>query len=156
MTRPANTFETRIADLVRRFGTEFEGEALATWRALKRLLAAHEVNFTDLGDAVEKLATGGLEKAALERVFAAGEAEGLREAERRHAEAQAAYGLNADGSCNWESIALHCQRQNAELKSEWEREFINSVAARATRGSPLTGKQEKHLLVIFRQLGGRL
>ena len=65
-------FETRIADLIRRFGSDFEGEIVATWRALKRLLASRDVNFTDLGDAVEKLATGGLAEAEMKRVFDAG------------------------------------------------------------------------------------
>jgi hypothetical protein len=83
------SYETKLADLIRQFGTKFEGEAIATWRALGRLLAARNVGFTDLGDAVEKLATGGLEEAEMKRLFDAGFAEGLIEAERKLAEEQA-------------------------------------------------------------------
>jgi hypothetical protein len=95
------SYETKLADLIRQFGTKFEGEAIATWRALGRLLAARNVGFTDLGDAVEKLATGGLEEAEMKRLFDAGFAEGLIEAERKLAEEQAVYGQHPDGSTDW-------------------------------------------------------
>jgi hypothetical protein len=107
MTAPtAKPFECRVADLIRRLGTDFEGEAVAAWSALKRLLASHNVTFTDFGDAVEKLATGGLEEAEMKRIFDAGRAQGAADAERKHAEAGALFGRRPDGSTDWEAIAL--------------------------------------------------
>jgi hypothetical protein len=150
-------FEAKLANLVRRLGTEHEGEAVATWGALKRLLASHGVSFTDLGDAVEKLATGGLEKAEMERLFEAGRAKGAAEAERKHTESEAVLGKRLDGSTDWEAIALYCQREIARLRDAKEREFVNDMAARLTfPGREPTEKQATWLLAIFRRLGGRI
>lgn len=155
MTAPSEkSFESRIANLVRRLGTDFEGEAVATWTILKRLLASRNVTFTDLGDAVEKLATGGLEVEAMSRIFNAGHAQGVKEAERKHAEAQAVFGLNPDGSTDWEAIALHCQRQKHLIEAK-HHEFVDDMASRLTWREP-TEKQGKYLLSIFRQIGGRI
>jgi hypothetical protein len=63
MAAARKSLEVRIADLVRLLGSESEGEVLATHGALKRLLASHGVSFTDLGNGIERLATGGLEQA---------------------------------------------------------------------------------------------
>ena len=148
-------FETRIADLVRRFGTDFEGEAVAVWQALKRLLTAHSVTFTDLGDAVEKLASGGLEEDAMKRIFDAGHAKGVEDAERKHAEAQAVFGLRSDGSTDWEAIALHCQKEKHRIEAK-HRQFVDDMASRMTWGREPSEKQSKYLLSIFRQVGGRM
>ena len=103
MTAPeTKSFESRIADLIRRFGTDFEGEAVAVWRALKRLLASRGVTFTDLGDAIEKLATGGLLQAEMDRIFAAAYAKGVVDEARKHAETQAVFGLRPNGEPDWE------------------------------------------------------
>jgi hypothetical protein len=150
-------FEARLANLVRMLGAEHESEVLAAHRALKRLLASHGVTFTDLGDAVEKLATGGLEEAELKRVFDAGRAEGALDAERKHAEAEITSGKRADGSTDWEGIALYCQRKLSRLRDAKEREFVNDMAARLTfPGREPTEKQATWLLAIFRRLGGRI
>jgi len=90
MTAPQGEkpFETKLAHLIRMLGTEHEGEAIAAWGALRRLLASRNVTFTDLGDAVEKLATGGLEEAEMKRLYEAGRAAGARDAKRTLAEAE--------------------------------------------------------------------
>ena len=44
------TYEQRLADLVRRLGTEHDGEIIATVRALGRTLASRGLTFTDLGN----------------------------------------------------------------------------------------------------------
>ena len=149
------SFETRLADLIRKFGTEFEGEAIATWRALGRLLAARDVSFTDLGDAVEKLATGGLEEAEMQRVFDAGFAKGSLETERKQMEGQAVYGQRPDGGADWEAIALHCQREKSRLEAK-HHQFVDDMASRMTWGREPTEKQGKYLISVFRQLGGRM
>jgi hypothetical protein len=138
-------------------GTEHEGEILAAHGALKRLLASHGASFTDLGDAVEKLATGGLEEAEMKQIFDAGRAEGARDAERKHTESEAVFGKRSDGSTDWEAIALYCQRELSRLKDAKEREFVNDMAARLTfPGREPTEKQAQWLLAIFRRLGGRI
>jgi hypothetical protein len=155
----AKSLETRIADLIRMFGTDSEPEAMNCWRALKRLLESNGASFTALGNAIEKLATGGLEKPAMQRVFdagkAEGKAEGLAEARREQAEAQAVFGLHPDGSPNWEAIAVHCQREKGRLKPKCH-EFVDRMAGLTTWGRPLSDGQEKYLLSLFREIGGRL
>ena len=148
-------FEAKLGNLIRMLGTEHEGEVIATWSALRRLLASRSVTFTDLGDAVERLATGGLEEAEMQRVFAAGEAEGARKERRLHTEAEAAFGKRADGSTDWEAIALYCQREKAHVDAR-HHEFIDDMASRMTWGREPTPKQGTYLVSLFRQLGGRM
>jgi hypothetical protein len=156
MTVAGKSFEGRVADLVRKLGTDFEQEALAAWGALKRLLASQGASFTDLGNAIEKLATGGLADDQMQRVYDAGRAQGLADAERKHAEAQAAYGLRSDGSPDWEGIALYCQREKGRLKEDRHRQFVDDMASRMTWSREPTPKQATYLLSLFRQLGRRV
>lgn len=155
MSAAEKPFESKVADLVRRLGSDFDGEIVATQRALKRLLASRDVSFTDLGDAVEKLATGGLEQAAMERVFAAGREQGLEEAERKRANAQAVFGLNPDGAPDWETIALACQRSKDRIEAK-HHQFVDDMASRLAWSREPTEKQGKYLLSLFRQIGGRI
>jgi hypothetical protein len=150
------SYESKIADLIRRFGTDFEGEVIAIWSALKRLLGSRNVTFTDLGDAVEKLATGGLEEAQMKRVYDAGYAKGVEDTERKHAEAQAALGFHADGSTDWEAIALYCQQRKAHIETK-HHQFVDDMASRMSWGrGPSSEKQGKYLLSLFRGIGGRV
>jgi hypothetical protein len=155
VTSSTKPFETRIADLVRRLGTDHEGEAVATWRALKRLLATRDVSFTDLGDGLEKLATGGLEEAEMKRVFDAGYQKGVEDTERKRMTEEAVLGRRFDGSTDWEAIALYCQREKGRVEAK-SREFVDDMASRMTWGREPSEKQGKYLLSIFRQLGGRM
>jgi hypothetical protein len=153
---PEKPFEAKLASLIRMMGTAHEGEALNAWRLTKRLLASHNVTFTDLGDGIERLATGGLEEAECKRLFYAGYAKGLHEAERKHSEDETVFGKNPDGSYAWLKIALYCQRNPSRLKNDWERGFVNDMAARLSAGRDPTSGQEPYLLAAFRRLGGRI
>ena len=153
----AKSFETRIADLVRLLGSDSEGEVLAAHAALKRLRASHDVTFTDLGNGIEKLATGGLAEEAMQRVADAFYRKGLTDAARRQAEEQAVYGRRLDGSYDWLAIALFCQRENTRLRGDVERKFVNDMAAcMSFPGREPKEKQAVWLLAIFRRLGGRM
>ena len=155
MTSATKTFEQRIAALVRMLGTTNDGEKIATVNALQRLLASRNTDLTDLGDAIERLATGGLEEAAMQRIFDAGREREREEVERKLAESQAVYGLNPDGSPDWEAMALHCQRHVDRLEAK-HHQFIDDMSGRLAWGSEPTEKQGKYLLSLFRQLGGRM
>jgi hypothetical protein len=144
---------------VRQFGSEVGGEvdghAIAAVKALRLLLATRGLSFTDLGDDLERLATGGLEKDQLKRVFEAGRQQGLAEAERRHAEAQGVFGLRFDGSRNWEAIALYVQREKARVESK-HHQFVDDAARKAATSWGLNIKQQGFLLSLFHQVGGRI
>jgi hypothetical protein len=149
------TYEQKLADLIRRLSTEHEGEIVATVRALGRSLASRGLTFTDLGDGIEKLATGGLTQSEMERIRDTSYAKGLADAERKFAEGHAVYGLRPDGSPDWEEIALHCQRQKSRLEAR-HHQFVDDMASRLTWGrEPTSEKQGKYLLSLFRQIGGR-
>jgi hypothetical protein len=150
------TYEQRLADLVRRLGTEHEGEAIATVRALGRTLASRGLTFTDLGDGIEKLATGGLTQGEMERIRDASYAKGVLDTERKLAEGQAIFGLRSNGETDWEAIALYCQREKARVVEAKSREFVDDMASRMTWGREPSEKQGRYLLSIFRQLGGRM
>ncbi len=148
----SKTFEQRIADLIRRLGTNFDGEKIATVNALERLLASHSVTFNDLGDGIEKLATGGLEEAAMERIYAAARAEGLEEGKRQE---RAKSGFGSEETPEWERIALYCQREKARIEAR-HHQFIDDMASRFVWGLEPSEKQGKYLLSLFRRIGGRL
>ena len=156
MTGQTNTYEQRIADLIRRLGSEYEGEIVATARALKRLLESRGVSFTDLGDGIEKLASGGLTQAAMEQIRDASYAKGIADTERKYAEAEGVYGLRPDGTTDWEAVALACQRRKDRIETK-HHQFVDDMASRMTWGrEPASDKQGKYLLSIFRQIGGRV
>jgi hypothetical protein len=151
----AKSLEERIADLVRHFGTDSEGEAIATWRALGRLLAANNVNFTDLGDAILKLADGGLERAAMERILEAGRREGAETTRRKHAETLAAVGLNPDGSVDAAGIVAHLQR-NAHLLRDKDRTVVEDMTQRLRVWGGLHRGSAGYLFSIFYRTDTRI
>jgi hypothetical protein len=153
-------FARKIAVRLRMFGTDVENEAMNAWRMLKKLLATKRVTFTELGDAVEKLPTGGLKKPTMERLFkeghAKGYAEGVADTKREHVKMLAKIGRSPDYSHNFETIAQYChqERMRADPKSH---EFLDDVAMRMTYGRrSLTINQQGYLLSIFHKLGGRV
>jgi hypothetical protein len=155
--RQTKTYEQKLADVVRRLASDHDGEVIAAVSALKRLLASRDADLNDLAGAVERLATGGLEQAEMERVYEAGRAKGLSEARREQAEEIAVYGQRLDGSYDWLAIALFCQRENTRLRGDVERTFVNDMAARMSfPGREPTEKQAVWLLAIFRRLGGSM
>jgi hypothetical protein len=156
---PEKTFAGRCADLIRRFGTDFEGEAVATWTLLKRLLASRNLTFTDLGNDLESLATGGVAEEERNRIYDAAYAEGIADERRKHveaeAEAQAVFGLKPDGSTDWEAIALYCQREKTRFESR-HYDFVDRMAAKSVWGQDPSPREGKYLLSLFRGIGGRM
>jgi hypothetical protein len=155
MSATAKSFEERIASLVRMLGTEQDGEALNTVSVLRRTLASRNLTFTDLGDGIEKLATGGLTQSEMERISDAAYAKGLSDAKRESTGAQAVFGLRPDGSHDWGEIALACQRAKSRLEAK-HHQFVDDMASRLTWGQEPSEKQGRYLLSLFRQIGGRI
>jgi hypothetical protein len=98
----------RIANLFRRLGSEFEGEQLATIRAMKRLFASEKLGFSDVAIVIEN-AEGMIEErkysdSDAEIIFARGMERG---AEKARAEAAAPPEFyDAAGQPRWNDIAL--------------------------------------------------
>jgi hypothetical protein len=142
-------FAVRLADFVRRLGTDSDGEFEATAHAIRRFFKAHGVSFTDFGNAIE---TGGLEDDAKERIFDGGYQKGVEDTERKYAEILAACGLNLDGSLNFAAIVSHL-RQNIHLIADDKgRNFVDDVASRVSWG--VSRPQGAWLLSIFYRATG--
>jgi hypothetical protein len=151
------TYEQKLADVIRRLASDQDGEVIASVGALKRMLASCNADLNDLASSVERLATGGLEEAEMNRLFDAGYEKGLADSRRKQAEELAVYGQRLDGSYDWLAIALFCQRENTRVRGDVERTFVNDMAARMSfPGGEPTEKQAVWLLAIFRRLGGRI
>ena len=146
----------------RRSPISFAGWALTTRRSrrggapLKRLLASQSLTFTDLGDAIEKLATGGLTQSGNEADLRRCLRQGRRGHERKHAEAQSVYGLRPDGS-----NGLGSDRAPLSTAQRPPRGQASSIRRRHGLAHDLgpradSEKQGKYLLSLFRQIGGRI
>lgn len=151
------SLEQDIARLIRMMGSDHDGERLNAVRALGRLLAANSVTFTDLGDGIEKLATGGLEESVMQRCFDEGRRTEREEIACKHVEGEALLGKHPDGSYNWPAILRFCQREQARIRDQKSAEFIADIAPRLLySGREPSLKQGEWILGVFAKLGGRV
>jgi hypothetical protein len=155
MTALNETLARRIANLFRRLNSEFDGEVLATVAAMKRLFATTGLSFNDLATVIENC-DGEIEERRYsdkdaQVIFARGVEKGRAE-EARNRQAPPEF-YDEAGLPRWNEIALYCQRNEARLRGEWERTFVNDMAGKTLLREPIE-KQAKHLLAIFIKLGG--
>jgi hypothetical protein len=145
----------RIADLIRMLGSTHDGEILAAVAAIKRLFKAERLDFHDIATVIESC-NGAIEErkysdADAEIIFTRGVEKGRAEQQQQEMSPPEFY--DADGHPRWNEIALFCQRNNARLRSDWEKSFVDDMAGNTVWRQP-TEKQAKHLLAIFVKLGG--
>jgi hypothetical protein len=144
----------RIAKLFRLLASDYDGEALAAARRMKKQLADEGLSFNDIATVIEN-ANGEIEErkysdADAEIIFARGKEAGRKEESRKQEAPPEFY--DADGYPRWNEIALFCQKKKAQLDA-WETGFIDSMAGKTLWREP-TEKMAKHLLAIFVKLGG--
>jgi hypothetical protein len=145
----------RIGRLMRMLGSSYEGEWHNAVTMMKRTLEAERLTFNDIATVIENH-QGEIEErkysdADAEIIFARGVEKGRVEEARKQQAPPEFY--DADGQPRWSEIALFCQKHVTQLRSTWEREFINDMAGKTLLREP-TPKQAKHLLAIFVKLGG--
>ena len=153
----AKTLEQKIADIVRMLGSDNEKEVLASVYGLRRTLASAGTDLHGLAAGIEKLgqaANGGaLSKQEMEKLFRAGYAKGVEEAET------SLHCLDdfrsTDGSPPWDAVALYLQRNKNRLDSK-HYDFVDDMAARTAWGREPTPKQHQYLFSLFFKLGGRI
>ena len=144
----------KLANLIRRLSSDQDGEVVATARALNRTLQSIGADIHDIADRIEHSGNGALVEAELKEVYDAGIKEGVRR-EKAHNQAS---GVPQGAAVQFPSardMAMHCYRNLAELRSEWEQEFITNMAS-WTRTRPLSSKQQAHLEKIYIKLRGRI
>jgi hypothetical protein len=115
----------RIAKLFRLLASDFDGETLAAARRMKQLLAVEGLSFNDIATVIEN-ANGEIEEKKYsdtdaEIIFTKGVEKGRAE-EARKREAPPEF-YDTDGRPRWYEIAVYCQQNSAQLRSEWERNF---------------------------------
>ena len=145
-----------IAKFFRLLGSDFEGDVLAAvQRHESTLLEAEGLSFHDIAIVIENH-NGEIEErkysdSDAEQIFVRGVEKGrAEEAQRRDLPPEF---YDADGQPRWNEIALFCRKNIAQLRSEWEREFITDMAGKTLWQQP-SEKQAKYLLGIFIRLGG--
>jgi hypothetical protein len=145
----------KLANLIRRLSSDQDGEVVATAHALVRTLQSIGADIHDVADRIEHSGNGALVEAELQEVYDAGIKEGVR---REKVRSQAS-GVPQGAAVQFPSardMAMHCYRNLAELRSEWEQEFITNMAAWTRGPRPLSPKQQAHLEKIYIKLRGRI
>jgi hypothetical protein len=142
----------RIAALFRMLGSDYEGERANAIIAMRKLLATEGIGFNDLAVLIENH-TGEIEElkysdADVATIYQKGVEKGQAQA---HESGNGVFG--ADGSPQWDKIALWCQERSARLRPN-EQQFIDDMAGRTQFREP-TEKQAKWLISIFLKLGGK-
>ena len=142
-----------LAKCIRLLASDKDGDVVAAWHGMIRKLKSIGADIHDVADRIEHSGNGALVEAELKEVYDAGVKEGVR-----REKAQASHGVPQGVAVQFPSardMAMHCYRNLAELRSEWEQEFITNMAS-WTRTRPLSSKQQAHLEKIYIKLRGRI
>jgi hypothetical protein len=139
----------KIVAMIRHIAAQ-TGEAAAAAQLLPRVLqnAGAEV-VTAIADRIQ--GNSPLSEREMQEVFDAGVKTGIKQAKQK-------LRSNQEVTVQFPSardMALFCYRNLAELRSDWEIEFITNMAA-WTRTRPLSVKQQAHLEKIYIKLHGRI
>jgi hypothetical protein len=142
----------KLAACIRLFSSDKVWEVEAAVSGIQRLLkGANDVHA--LADRIEKANGGGVTEADLKRVYDAGYAQGIQDAEnRRHGGEDF---LGADGKPTWEGVALFLQRNKSRLDNK-HHEFVDDMASRTVWGREPTERQHKYMHSLFHKLGGKI
>ena len=142
---------SKVGDIIRQLSDE--RTTIATVRALKRRLESAGVSFHELAEHIEQPNGGGVTEADLKRVYDAGYAQGIQDAEnRRHGGEDF---LGADGKPTWEGVALFLQRNKSRIDNK-HHEFVDDMASRTVWGREPTERQHKYIHLLFHKLGGKI
>jgi hypothetical protein len=143
----------RIGKLVRRMGSNFEGEVIAAATALRRVQEAEGFTFNVLANVIESIEERKYSDKDAKIIFMRGEEKGRREESDKQQAPPEFY--DVDGSPRWYEIAVFCKDNKDRLRSEWERNFVTDdfIGGIIKFGKP-TERQVPYLMGIFVKLGG--
>jgi hypothetical protein len=145
----------RIGVLIRLCGSSFEGEATSALSALRRLLPAEGLAFSDLAVLIEncdgRIETLRYSEDDANAIFARGIEAGSKQGAGRVL--SASY-FNDDGEPRWQEIARFCQSRQASLNPK-EQEFVDEMPLKLRWRMPSL-PQGGFLLSIFWKLRGSL
>ena len=139
----------RIADIIRMFVTDKEGDAVAATQALGRVLQSvgPDVIYS-VAERIEHPAVLGEED--MQKILDTGIAIGIKQAEQKT--------RSNGGSPNFPrayDMALYCQQHIDRLLRDKDREFIENMVTVA-RYRTLSPKRQAYLEDLYLKLGGRM
>ena len=159
MSAQKKTIGELLGATFRMLDSVHEKEALAAIAAMKRLIASRGLTLSDIAILIENW--GGEEIEAkkysdtdAEIIFTKGVEKGR--AEEAHKQQAPSEFFDADGQPHWYEIAVFCQQNSAQLRDQWDRNFIENMPEKMIRWGAPTEKQRPILLGIFVKLGGRI
>ena len=144
---------SKLGNLIRRLGSNNDGELVATVHAMRRVLDSVGADFHAWAEHTEKPNGSGLNEAEAKKIFDTGYAMGVQDAENKQ------HGANdfrtTDGRPEWNDVALFLQRNKARLDAK-HHEFVDDMASRTVWGREPTERQHKYLHSLFFKLGGKI
>ena len=150
MSAQKKTLEGRIADCVRMFVSDKDGDVIAAAAGLKRVLASAGTDIFGLAHGIENLGKSTVVPDEIKKK--------IWDAAVQHTENRlhgADDFINADGKPTWEAVALFCQRNKQRLRPQTQ-EFVDKMASQTVYGREPTERQHKYLFALFLQLGGKI
>jgi hypothetical protein len=148
----ANTIDEKLADLIRRLGSNHDGEVVATARAIQRVLKSDGRDLHSLADAVAKNGNE-LSETEMSRLFDAGYEAGLRSGREEAKRDAEFYAVGDEGDPDWRAMVRYCFGHKARLRKR-DLGFIESMARQIRVRSP-TELQQPWLIDLYRRLGGK-
>jgi hypothetical protein len=143
----------RIADLVRRLSSPFDGEVIGTVRALLHLLKVNNLDIHAIADPLEEANGKHIPEEQMRKVWDAGYARGVQDTENRQ------HGIDefigTDGKPTWQAVALFLQHNKHRLDLR-HHDFIDDMAARTVWGHEPTERQHQYMHSLFFKLGGKI
>jgi hypothetical protein len=140
----------KLKPLIRLLASDHDGEAMATVRAIGRLLKSARLDFHTLADRIGQ--PNGLSEAEMRKLYDAGHKDGYA-AGRRAAEKEYSgrmfHSVNFDEEPSWHEIACECAARPDRLRDERERKFVHDMTRRLVHGGEPTEKQRKWLRDIY-------
>jgi hypothetical protein len=150
MSAQKKTLEGRIADCVRMFVSDKDGDVIAAAAGLKRVLASAGTDIFGLAHGIENLGKSTVVPDEIKKK--------IWDAAVQHTENRL-HGVDdfrsTDGKPTWQSVALYCQRNKHRLDAK-HHDFINKVAAQTVWDQEPTERMHKYLFSLFLRLGGRV
>lgn len=154
MSPGQTSYTARVAQLVRKLGSPNPNEANVALKALKQTLTKAGENFNDLGNLIEQANGTNISETEMQRVYAAGVADGIRQVEDRNHGSKAFREIVATAVSRTAEMVELCVEHLEDL-NDTEQGFIEGQAVIVARGSEPSERQLAWIMKIHRRLSRR-
>jgi len=139
-----------LAKAIRLLASDKDGDVVAAWRAIIRVLQGIGADIHDVADRIEHSGNGALSEHEMQEIFDAGVKTGIKQTEQKLRNNQ---GVTVQFP-SARDMAMYCY-QRIDRLNEWEQEFVTNMVS-WTRRKPLSVKQQARLEEVYLKLGGRI